>query len=38
MLKRMNHPAWFIVPYWTLFAVFIIVPVIIAMGLSLTYF
>lgn len=38
MLKRMNHPAWFIVPYWTLFTVFIIVPVIIAMGLSLTYF
>lgn len=38
MLKRMNHPAWFIVPYWALFAIFIIVPVMIAMGLSLTYF
>lgn len=38
MLKRMNHPAWFIVPYWTLFSIFIIVPVVIAMGLSLTYF
>jgi multiple sugar transport system permease protein len=34
----MNHPAWFILPYWILFAVFIIVPVVIAIGLSFTYF
>lgn len=38
MLKRMNHPAWFILPYWILFSLFIIVPVVIAMGLSFTYF
>jgi multiple sugar transport system permease protein len=38
MIKRMNGPAWFIVPYWTLFAVFVIVPVLAAIGLSFTYF
>ncbi|MCV2232173.1 carbohydrate ABC transporter permease [Paracholeplasma manati] len=38
MLKRMNHPAWFILPYWILFSLFIIIPVLIAMGLSFTYF
>ena len=38
MIKKMNHPAWFILPYWTMFAVFIIVPVVIAIGLSFTYF
>ncbi len=38
MLKRMNHPAWFILPYWILFSLFIIIPVVIAMGLSFTYF
>lgn len=38
MLKRMNHPAWFILPYWILFTLFIIIPVLIAMGLSFTYF
>jgi multiple sugar transport system permease protein len=34
----MNHPAWFILPYWILFTLFIIIPVLIAMGLSFTYF
>lgn len=38
MMKRMNHPAWFIVPYWSLFIVFIILPVIAAVFLSFTYF
>ncbi|BCR35792.1 carbohydrate ABC transporter permease [Mariniplasma anaerobium] len=38
MTKRMNHPAWFLLPYWTLFFVFIIVPVIAAIFLSFTYF
>lgn len=38
MIKKMNHPAWFIVPYWILFAIFIIVPVVIAILLSFTYF
>lgn len=36
--SKMNHPAWFFTPYITLFAVFIIIPVIIAIGLSFTYF
>jgi multiple sugar transport system permease protein len=34
----MNHPAWFILPYWTLFLVFVIVPVLAAVFLSFTYF
>jgi multiple sugar transport system permease protein len=34
----MNGPAWFIVPYWTLFLIFIILPVIAAIYLSFTYF
>ncbi len=38
MTRRMNHPAWFIVPYWTLFLVFVIIPVIAAIYLSFTYF
>jgi multiple sugar transport system permease protein len=38
MTKRMNHPAWFILPYWTLFFVFVIVPVFAAIFLSFTYF
>ncbi len=36
--RKMNHPAWFFTPYVTLFVVFIIIPVIIAAGLSFTYF
>lgn len=38
MIKKMNSPAWFITPYIVLFATFIIIPVLIAMGLSFTYF
>ena len=38
MLRKMNRPAWFIVPYWTLFFVFVVVPVIAAIYLSFTYF
>jgi multiple sugar transport system permease protein len=37
-LKRMNKPVWFLVPYWTLFFVFVVVPVIAAIVLSFTYF
>jgi len=38
MLRKMNGPAWFIVPYWTLFFVFVVIPVIAAIYLSFTYF
>ncbi len=38
MFKRMNKPAWFLVPYWTLFFVFVVVPVVVAIALSFTYF
>lgn len=38
MIRRMNRPAWFILPYWTLFTVFVIVPVLAAVLLSFTYF
>jgi len=38
MTRKMNHPAWFILPYWTLFLVFVIIPVIAAVFLSFTYF
>jgi multiple sugar transport system permease protein len=38
MTKYMNRPAWFIVPYWTLFTFFVVVPVIAAIFLSFTYF
>src|SRR5690554_5540986 len=38
MFRKMNHPAWFLVPYWTLFALFIIIPTVLAIGLSFTYF
>lgn len=38
LLDRMNRPAWFIFPYWFLFAVFIVVPVVAAIGLSFTFF
>jgi multiple sugar transport system permease protein len=34
----MNRPAWFIVPYWTLFVIFVVVPVLAAIFLSFTYF
>lgn len=38
MLRKINHPAWFYTPYIVLFVTFIIIPVIIAFGLSFTYF
>lgn len=38
MLHKMNRPAWFIVPYWTLFFVFVVIPVLAAVFLSFTYF
>jgi multiple sugar transport system permease protein len=38
MIKKMNHPAWFFTPYVILFVTFIIVPVIMAIILSFTYF
>lgn len=38
MLHKMNRPAWFLVPYWTLFFVFVIIPVLAAVFLSFTYF
>lgn len=38
MTKKMNHPAWFITPYWTLFIIFVVIPVIIAIFLSFSYF
>ena len=38
MIRRMNSPLWFLAPYVILFAVFIIIPVIIAIALSFTYF
>ena len=38
MIKRMNSPLWFLVPYVSLFFIFIVIPVLIAIGLSFTYF
>lgn len=38
MIKRMNHPAWFFTPYVLLFMMFIVIPVLMAIGLSFTYF
>lgn len=38
ILDRMNRPAWFVVPYWFFFALFIVVPVVAAIGLSFTFF
>ncbi|MCR3906434.1 MAG: sugar ABC transporter permease [Tenericutes bacterium] len=38
MTSKMNHPAWFIVPYWTLFFFFVVIPVLAAVFLSFTYF
>ncbi|MBU1141497.1 MAG: sugar ABC transporter permease [Firmicutes bacterium] len=38
MISKINHPSWFIVPYWTLFFVFVVVPVLAAVFLSFTYF
>jgi multiple sugar transport system permease protein len=38
ILDRINRPAWFVVPYWFFFALFIVVPVAAAIGLSFTFF
>ncbi|MDD4090316.1 MAG: hypothetical protein PHY22_01220, partial [Acholeplasmataceae bacterium] len=38
MIKKMNNPAWFLIPYWILFGLFIIVPTVMAILLSFTYF
>ncbi len=38
MINRMNSPLWFLVPYVSLFVIFIIIPVLLAIGLSFTYF
>lgn len=38
MIKHMNRPGWFIIPYWTLFFIFVVVPVVAAIALSFTYF
>ncbi|XMB72204.1 sugar ABC transporter permease [Mycoplasmatota bacterium WC30] len=38
MIKKINKPIWFLTPYIVLFSVFIIIPVIIAIGLGFTYF
>ncbi|MCX5775220.1 MAG: sugar ABC transporter permease [Firmicutes bacterium] len=38
MFKHMNKPIWFLFPYWTLFFVFVVVPVLAAVALSFTYF
>ena len=38
MIRKMNSPLWFLTPYVMLFVVFIVIPVIIAIVLSFTYF
>jgi multiple sugar transport system permease protein len=38
LFDRMNRPAWFVVPYWFLFAFFIVIPVFAAFSLSFTFF
>ncbi|MFW6318941.1 MAG: carbohydrate ABC transporter permease [Bacillota bacterium] len=38
MTSKMNSPLWFLTPYVMLFFTFIIIPVIIAIALSFTYF
>lgn len=38
MIRKMNGPGWFLTPYVILFAMFILIPVIVATGLSFTYF
>ena len=37
-MNKINKPIWFLIPYWTLFAAFVIVPVLAAVYLSFTYF
>lgn len=38
MIKKINKPIWFLLPYWTLFVIFIVLPVVAAVILSFTYF
>ncbi|TVP97012.1 MAG: sugar ABC transporter permease [Acholeplasmatales bacterium] len=38
MIRKMNGPWWFLTPYIILFATFIVIPVLLAVGLSFTYF
>lgn len=38
MIKKINRPVWFLIPYWTLFFIFIVLPVIAAIALSFTYY
>lgn len=38
LFDRMNRPAWFVFPYWFMFFVFIVVPVVAAVVLSFTFF
>lgn len=37
-MRKINHPGWFLTPYWLLFTMFVVVPVVIAIILSFTYF
>jgi len=37
-ISKMNNPAWFLVPYWSLFFLLIVIPVVAAILLSFTYF
>lgn len=38
MMKKINRPIWFLIPYWTLFFIFIVLPVVAAIVLSFTYY
>ncbi len=38
MIRKMNKPAWFLVPYWLLFLTFIVVPTVLAIALSFSQF
>src|SRR5690625_5094323 len=37
MLKKINRPIWFLIPYWSLFFIFIVLPVLAAIALSFTH-
>lgn len=37
-MRKMNHPAWFLTPYWVLFIALIVFPVFAAVFLSFTQF
>ena len=38
MIRKMNHPLWFLTPYWLLFFLFVVIPVGLAIILSFSYF